>query len=64
LRPGVGDVTPERLLDPHVRFFEERNPGHVAGDELCCIARLRRDNFSSIAQKLIRSTAFARQRVG
>ncbi len=64
LRPGVGDVTPERLLDPHVKFFEERNPGHVDGDELCCIARLRRDNFSAIAQKLIRSTAFARQRIG
>lgn len=64
LRSGVGEITPERLLDPHVRFFTERNPGHAQGDELCCIARLAYDNFSAVAERLIRSPAFTRQRVG
>lgn len=64
LRSGIGEITSERLLDPHVQFFAERNPGHACGDELCCIARLAFDNFSAVAERLIRSTVFARQRVG
>ena len=40
LKPGVADLTTERLRDPHVRFFAEQNPGHAAGEELCCLARL------------------------
>lgn len=64
LRSGIGEITPERLQDPHVRFFAERNPGHACGDELCCIARLAFDNFSAVAERLIHSPGFARQRVG
>ncbi|MEX0678679.1 MAG: hypothetical protein WD063_16485 [Pirellulales bacterium] len=53
LREGVADITPERLRDPHVRFFVERNPGHAAGDELCCLAPLTRANFSPAAYRVI-----------
>src|SRR5262249_26242236 len=42
LRPGLAELTPQRLRDPHVRFFAERNPGHVHGEELCCLAPLTR----------------------
>jgi hypothetical protein len=49
LRPGMADVTPDRLRDPHVRFFAERNPGHGRGDELCCIAALTPANFTAAA---------------
>lgn len=28
------------LEDPDIRFFVERNPGYVRGDELCCLARV------------------------
>lgn len=59
LRPGVADVAPRRLLDPHVRFFIERNPGHAAGDELCCIAPLTRANFTPAAWRVIGSDALA-----
>lgn len=55
LRSGVADVTHERLRDPHVRFFVERNPGHVDGDELCCLAPLTRDNFTRAAYRVIGS---------
>lgn len=64
LRSGVGDITPERLQDPDVRFFVERNPGHADGDELCCIARMTHANFSAVAERMIQSEAFSRQRVG
>jgi hypothetical protein len=53
LRPGVADVTAERLRDPHVRFFHARNPGHVRGDELCCLAPLTRENFTPAAYRVI-----------
>ena len=53
LRTGVADITATRLRDPHVRFFAAHNPGHIAGDELCCIAPLTRDNFTGAARRVI-----------
>src|SRR5688572_15306387 len=53
LRPGVAELTGERLRDPHVRFFAERNTGHAQGDELCCLAPLTRANFTSAAFRVI-----------
>jgi hypothetical protein len=53
LRPGLADVTPQRLRDPHVCFFHARNPGHTRGDELCCLARLTRANFTPAAYRVI-----------
>lgn len=54
LREGLADVTSERLRDPDVRFFHERNPGHARGDELCCLAPITRDNFTPAALRVIR----------
>lgn len=45
LKPGVADLSEKRLADPHVRFFVERNPGHVYGDELVCLAELGDENI-------------------
>ncbi|MBY0521971.1 MAG: hypothetical protein K2R98_01145 [Gemmataceae bacterium] len=53
LRPDVADVTPERLRDPHVHYFNARNPGHVRGDELCCLTPLTRTNFTRAAYRVI-----------
>ena len=53
LRAGVSDLTPDRLRDPHVRFFAEQNPGHASGDELCCLAPLTRENFTRAAYRVI-----------
>jgi hypothetical protein len=61
LRNSCDELTPERLADPHVRFFAARNPGHAAGDELCCLAPLREDNFSPVARRLIHSHSLAQQ---
>jgi hypothetical protein len=51
LRPGTADITPDRLRDPHVRFFAERNPRHARGDELCCIAPLTPANLTRAAYR-------------
>jgi hypothetical protein len=53
LRPEVADLTAERLRDPHVAYFARRNPGHRAGDELCCLAPLTRANFKPAAYRVI-----------
>jgi hypothetical protein len=55
LRPGVAELTAERLHDLHVRFFAQRNPGHARGDELCCLAPLSRANFTAAAHRVIGS---------
>ncbi len=53
LRDEVAPVTAGRLADPHVRFFVERNPGHLWGEELCCVAPLSRANFTPAAYRVI-----------
>jgi hypothetical protein len=52
-RSDIAGVTPQRLRDPHVEFFAERNPGYVDGDELCCIARLTIENVTPAARRLV-----------
>lgn len=51
LRSGVADVTEERLRDKHIQFFVEANPGHAQGDELCCVAPVKRENFTRLAHR-------------
>ncbi len=53
LRSGIAEITPERLHDPHVRYFLKRNPGYARGDELCCVAPLTRENFTPAAYRVI-----------
>lgn len=55
LREGVAEVTPQRLKDPYVQFFLERNPRHADGEELCCLAPLSRANFTAAAYRVIGS---------
>ena len=53
LRPGAADIDDALLCDPHVRFFVERNPGHIRGEELCCLARLARDNITPAVRRVL-----------
>jgi hypothetical protein len=57
LRPEFGALHFRTRSDPHVRFFIERNPGHAHGDELCCLAPLRNDNFTQAACRVINAAA-------
>jgi hypothetical protein len=56
LLPELAGVPPERRRDPHVAFFLQRNPGFAAGDELACLAAIRRDNLTPMAWRVIRAT--------
>lgn len=51
LRDGVGDVTAGRVRNPFVRYFAERNPGWVRGEELVCLVSLERSNLRSKPQQ-------------
>jgi hypothetical protein len=54
LRQGVAEVTDERLRDPQVAFYLERNPGYIHGDELVCLTRVHPDNFTPAGRRLAR----------
>jgi hypothetical protein len=45
LREGIAEIDDRRLRDPHVAFFQKKNPGHARGDELVCLARFHPDNL-------------------
>lgn len=53
LRPGVAEITEQRLRDPMVNFFVRINPGHAEGDELTCLAALSRSNLTSAGVRLL-----------
>ena len=54
LREGIAEVTEERLHDPHVAFYIERNAGYIEGDELVCITRVHPDNFTPAGRRMVR----------
>jgi hypothetical protein len=53
LRPGIAEVTGERLRDPNVAFFARLNPGHSAGDELACLAEISRSNLTRAGLRMV-----------
>ena len=54
LAEGVAVVKPNRLRDKHIRYFQEKNPGHIRGDELVCVAIIHPDNFTAAGKRMIR----------
>jgi hypothetical protein len=54
LRERLIGVPDGRSADPHVRFFLERNPGHVGGDELVSLASLARENLTAAGTRMAR----------
>lgn len=53
LRPEMCEIPEGRALDPHVRFFLERNPAYFMGDELACIAEISKANLNRYAWRVI-----------
>ncbi len=52
LRDGFHGIPPERLNNPHIAFFAERNPGHEFGDELVCFAELEHSNLTPAGARM------------
>lgn len=58
LRPGVGDISPEKSKNRYVRFFESSNPGWLAGEELACLTPLRLINIKSALRRFLPGHSF------
>lgn len=56
LRPELIDVPEGRQLDPDVRFFLERNPGFIHGDELVSLTSLEPENLTAAGRRMLRSS--------
>jgi hypothetical protein len=52
LRPELALPRPAKLANPHIRFFFERNPGCLKGDELVCLTEFSVENTKRLAQTL------------
>ena len=52
LRPELAQPRPAKTNNPHVRFFFERNPGYLKGDELVCITEFSLANTKRLAHKM------------
>lgn len=54
LNPSWAEI-PEKVRNrPDVKFFLERNPGYMKGDELVCLAEISTENFRPLAERLFR----------
>jgi hypothetical protein len=56
LAPALAEVPRGREADRHVAFFLARNPGFSRGDELACLAPIRRDNLNAYGRRVIEGT--------
>jgi hypothetical protein len=52
VREGIAPVTPDVMANPQVRFFVERNPEHLAGVELACLADVRLRDLACVAVRI------------
>ncbi len=61
LRSGVAPLDLSLLSADDIRFFHQRNPGHAAGDELCCLGlidhHLARKFCARVVRKSLRASA-------
>jgi hypothetical protein len=53
LVPELREVPESRRDGRWVRFFLEKNPGYVRGDELCCLTRISRENIRPLGMKML-----------
>jgi hypothetical protein len=53
LREGVADVTEQRMRDPRIVFFTQKNPGYLQGDELACLTEISRTNLTRAGERMV-----------
>lgn len=54
LREGYRGIPENRLGDPNIAFFAERNPGHLQGDELVCFCELAEETLTRLGKRMWR----------
>ncbi|MBO8170882.1 MAG: hypothetical protein H0Z33_03215 [Bacillaceae bacterium] len=55
LKEGVAPVTADKLKDPHVQFFIDKNPRHDEGEELVCLCEIHPENLTKAGHRVIGS---------
>lgn len=53
LKPGVADITEDKLNNKHIRFFKDSNPNYIKGNDMVCLASLNPNNLKPIIKRLI-----------
>jgi hypothetical protein len=54
LKGELCGIPENRLGDPHIAFFAERNPDHERGDELVCFAILAENKLTRLGKRMWR----------
>ncbi len=49
---GLEGIPEERRSNPHIRFFEQKNPGHHQGDELVCLTEIAETNLTTAGRRM------------
>ena len=52
LQEGLQGIPLYRLNDPHVSFFNSKNPEHLQGDELVCLTEICPNNLTKVGQRI------------
>lgn len=53
LKEELAHIPVGKLTDPDIAFFNEKNPGHIAGDELVCFTYLEDDNLTDAGYRMV-----------
>lgn len=54
LKQSVSPITDQLLSHPEIKFFNDANPGHIHGNELCCLGHVNTALVVSYPFKLIK----------
>ncbi len=52
LKNELREIPPERLKNPHISFFVQKNSGYVQGDELVCLTEISEENLTRAGRKM------------
>jgi hypothetical protein len=52
LKDKFRDIPENRMTDPNIAYFAERNPGHLQGDELLCFAELSENKLTRLGKRM------------
>ena len=52
LKDKFRDIPENRMTDPNIAFFAERNSGHLQGDELLCFAELSAGKLTRLGKRM------------
>jgi len=54
LKSDLAKVSEEKLKNPNVRYFIKSNPFYYQGDEVACITRLSKDNYTLAGKRMLK----------